>query len=188
MVKKFFMAAALAATFSSSADAATVAVNPGVWNAFDVDFSLAASGGFEWIGGAANPNDPSPLKFQINLTAPALLQVVDGGFGGDRFLVFDGSTLLGTTSAAQNTYPNSMGADFDAAWADPKWSHGDFLLAAGSHLISGSLAVSALNGDGALIGATVGAVRISAVPVPSAALLFLSGSGLIGAAVRRRRA
>ena len=182
MIKKSLLAAALLSAFVAQAEAATL-VSDGAWNTFDVDDLTSDSGNLEWI----DSNDGSPLSFNFTLPVSAYLRVVDGGFAGDRFNVFDNGNLLGETSAAVNSYPASLGLDFDQAYADPNFSHGMYLLEAGSHSITGALSVSALDDTNAALNATVGAVSLTSVPIPAAAWLYLSGTALMGFVSRRRK-
>ena len=178
---KWIAVAALAlAAFQANADVVTISDDQ--WHAFDVDELLSGSGGLEWIS-----LDGSALSFSFSLAAPAYLTVLDGGFAGDQFRVFDNGTDLGLTSAPGASYPTSLGLDFDAALADSNWSRGTYLLGAGEHTITGLLTASAVSEFGD-INATVGAVKVAPVPLPAALLLLLSGSGLLSVFSRRRAA
>ena len=177
---------AMALGFGVMAHAGATTVNltaDGQWHEFDVDDFSALSGGLEWIDYA----DGSALSFQINNAAPMLLTVVDAGFAGDVFQVLDGATLLGTTSAATNNYPVSLGLDFDAAQANPSYSRATYLLAAGTHTITGLLSSSAVSDFGP-INATVGAVMLQAVPEASSYAMLLAGLGMLSFVARRRLA
>lgn len=178
--KKFLVIAALLSALCTHAEASTLTAD-GAWNAFDVDNSVSNSGNLEWID-----LDNNALSFDFTLSGVALLEVVDGGFAGDRFNVFDNGVLLDQTSVASNTFPASIGLDFDAAYASPLYSRGLFWLGAGSHSITGLLSQSALNGT-TPINATVGAVSLTAVPLPAAAWLYLTGTALMGFVSRRRK-
>ncbi len=175
---------ALFAASASQAQASTVNVTDNSWHSFDVSPDIALSGGKEWIDIA----DGSALDFTISLSAPTLVTIVDGGFAGDRFQVFDNGVSLGLTAAAPNSYPNSVGLNFDAALAGGNYSAASFLLNVGQHDLTGLLAQSALDNTNQEINATVGALRLQAVPLPGAALLLFSGSGLLSLFARRRRA
>lgn len=174
----------LALGFGLIAQAGATTVNltaDGQWHAFDVDTFSALSGGMEWIDYV----DGSELSFQVNNTQAMLLTVVDGGFAGDVFFVHDGATLLSPTSAAINNYPSSIGLDFDAALVNPLYSNRTYLLAPGSHTISGWLQTSAVSDFGA-IDATVGAVMLQAVPEPTEWATLVAGLCLLSFAQRAR--
>jgi hypothetical protein len=170
--------------FMAQANATTVDLTTdGLWHTFDVDALTASSGALNWI----DLNDGSVLSFHIDNAAPLLLTVVDGGFSGDVFSVSDGVTLLGNTSAAVNSYPTSIGLDFDAALANPAYSKATYLLAPGSHMVTGWMSTSA-TADFGDIDATVGAVMLQAVPEPAHYAMLLAGLGLLSFAARRRSA
>jgi hypothetical protein len=188
--KKTLLAAALASAFSMSAEAANVALTAdSSWYTFDVDNTYSTSGALNWIdaqNAAGYSNDGSALHFTFTLSGSADLTVVDGGFAGDQFQVFNNGNVLGFTSVATNTYPTSVGTDFDAALADSNYSRAVYHLGAGSYDITGLLSTSAVDNSSAPFNATVGAVSLTAVPVPAALGLFLAGSGLMGFFSRRR--
>jgi hypothetical protein len=190
IIKKTLFAVALASAFSMQANASIITLaSDGQWNTFDVDNTYAVSSGLEWIDAQSDlgyNNDGSALHFTFTLTDPAYLTIVDGGFAGDQFQVFNNGTALGFTSVAINTYPTSIGTNFDAALSDPAYSSAVFYLGAGSYDITGLLTVSALDDSSNAINATVGAVSLTAVPVPAALGFFLAGSGLMGFFSRRR--
>ncbi|OHX34826.1 hypothetical protein BJL95_12145 [Methylomonas sp. LWB] len=184
---RFFAAVALAFALPAQAQTVDLAVD-GSWSEFVVDDFSAESGidPLSWIA-----DDGSAIAFEFTLSAPALLKVVDAGFSGDRFQVFDNGVALGYTSVGINNYVDGdtpTVIDFNAAWSQTDFSRGEFLLGAGSHNITGLLAVSALDADDQPFNATLGGVALTAVPLPGAAWLMLSGSGLLAAAARRRSA
>ncbi len=159
----------------------------GVWQTFDVSDLLASDGGLGWTDIA----DGSSLSFTFSVPTGFLarLTVVDGGFAGDRFSVSANGNLLGTSSAAVNNYPSSLGLDFDAALASSNYSHAIFSLGAGTYTVSGALSLSALDDFGNPLNSTVGGLKVdvSAVPLPAALPLLLSGLGLFGLGGIRRR-
>lgn len=192
MIKNTILAAFLA-VISGQIQAATLNAD-GAWNAFDVDEFSAVSGGLEWID-----LDGEALSFDFTLTKTTLLEIVDGGFAGDRFIVFDNGIQINgdpsatvrtlNTSFAVNTYPNSGGTDFDLAFSDSNYSRGVFKLSQGNHRITGVLGQSAVDELGNPINATVGAVRLislTQVPLPATAWLYATGLALFGAVSRRR--
>ena len=195
---KSIVAALLVSGYVAGANATTVAIGTdGSWNQFDVDSTIAQSGGVEWIDNVTGPaiaqykGDGSQISFTFTLTSQGLLQVVDAGFAGDQFQVFNGSTSLGLTSAvpatAYENNPPNAGTNFDAAFADhTNFSYLSLLLNPGTYTITGLLTQSVSLG-GAPLDATVGALSVTAVPLPAAA--WLLASSLLGGAglVRRRR-
>lgn len=166
--------AAILATAALCAEADTVSqISTADWSSF-----YFAGSGSAWLDDYAF-NAPGILSFSITLSGPAMLKVTDAGLSGDVFEVFDNGASLGYTSLPTPGGSADSGGDFDLALAGDEWSHGQWLLAAGSHLITGVASVSAY-------GAGVGGVQISAVPEPASLALLLGGLGLLGATARRR--
>lgn len=166
----------------SFAQAGTVDIAPDQqWHTFDVDALTATDGGLDWID-----IDGDRLTFRLRLNTPGLLNVVDAGFAGDSFELFlDGEQLALTSPSFDDSYPESKGLDFDAAFADARWSRGVYTLDAGEYLITGRLYRSALDDQGVALNATVGAISVTAVPEPAEwALMALGLSALIA---KRRR-
>jgi hypothetical protein len=168
------LVAALLATAALVAQADTVTnVTDGNWNQF-----FFGDNGSTWLDDYAF-NDPGKLSFSIDLIGPAILKVTDAGFTGDIFQIFDNGIALGFTSAGNTANTADIDVDFDAAFAGSDWSHGQWALGAGSHLITGIATTSAF-------GAGAGAIQIATVPEPSSFALVLCGLGLIGLMAHRR--
>lgn len=164
------------------AHAATLPAD-GSWAGFTVDANLPPYA-LGWVD-----DNGTPLSFDIDVPTgyTGTLTVVDAGFSGDRFAVYDGAALLGQTGAAVNG--DTTGAivfSYDVALADTAFSRGVFTLDAGSHRITGLLSQSTTDAFGPL-NATLGGVRLtlSPVPEPASVATLLMGLGLL-AAVRRR--
>ena len=189
--RHLLIAALLASGGITSAHATLVnASTDGSWNLFDVTPDLAADGGLGWI----DLNDGSALSFQFTVDPgnEAALTVVDTGASGDRFSVSINGVAQAATSAAVNSYPATIGqADFDIALGNADYSRGFYVLGAGSYTVTGSLFSSALDEFGAPLNSTSGGLKVevtsvSAVPLPAAAWLMLSGLGAMGLRLRRR--
>lgn len=178
------IATALALAALAPAHAASLPAD-GTWAGFIVDGNLPPYS-LNWVD-----DNSGPLSFEFTVAAGyvATLTVVDAGFSGDRFAVYDGATLLGQTGAAVNgdvSGPTVL--SFDDALADSAFSRDVFTLGAGSHAITGWLSASTTDAIGPL-NATLGGVRLTVSPVPEpatvATLLLGLGLGLLAAARRR---
>ena len=180
------LAAALALAAALPAHAGTPLATDGTWADFTVDANLPPYA-FNWVD-----VNGAPLSFSVTIAAGQVgtLTVVDAGFSGDRFDVYDGTALLGRTGAAVNgDATGTITFDYDAALANTDFSRGSFTLGAGNHVITGFLAVSASDSYG-LLNATMGGVKltVSPVPEPASSALLLIGLGLVLGTLRRRAA
>lgn len=185
-MRSTLLAAALTlAALSPAAQAATLPTD-GNWAGFTVDANLPPYG-FGWTD-----DNGAALSFSVTIATGQIgtLTVVDAGFSGDRFRVYDGAALLGSTSVAVNG--DTAGAitfDYDAALADSSFSRGQFKLGAGTHVISGLMFASTTDAFGPL-NATIGGLKLTVSPVPEPATYatLLIGLGLLIGALRRRSA
>jgi hypothetical protein len=170
---------------AAAAQATTVQPGLGQWVAFDVDEQTAASSGLEWI----DISDGSLLSFSFSIATPTWLRVVDAGYAGDSFNVQVNGQTWSTSDVGGGSVgsaPN-VGVNFDAAWANPAYSRGAWLLSApGDYTVTGSL-LHSVGLDGTPLNATVGAVMLAPVPEPAAWALMLAGLAAVGVVARRRR-
>lgn len=190
------LAAALLGAFVAPSHATVVALAADAqWNTFNVSEIDAQSFGVEWIDNAntLSPDFGTPLAFTFTIASgfKGSLTVVDAGFAGDTFKLTDFGNALGSTSAVAARSVDTafyIGTDFDAALADPAFSHGTFEFGAGSYRIGGMLDQS-VSIDGQPLNATVGALRLAvvAVPEPSTWLALSAGLGALALVSRRRR-
>ena len=152
--------------------------------AAQADQTLAVDGGwnvFSWSG--SDQVWDSQGAFTYVAASWTSLKVTDGFAQGDQFEVFDFGSSIGMTSVPTSDGAN-MGSDWDAAFADSRWSSGEFLVAPGSHSIT---LLTLLNpygyGDAALRADPCAAPT---VPAPAGILLGTLGTGLVGWLRRRR--
>jgi hypothetical protein len=91
--------------------------------------------------------------FTFTASRAVVVKVTDVLCPGDIYSVSDGSTPLGTTSppgSSDCTYAGNT-PDPDQAFADPTYSHGMWLLAAGAHSIDIALFSSPFPGSGGYV-------------------------------------
>jgi len=116
------------------------------------------------------------------------LKVTDVKHDGDRFTVYDGGLLIGATSVPTNDGLRIKA--IDAAYADPRWSSGEFFLPPGSHsltLKTVTVAAGQTHGEGYLRVDTASPPYPSqAIPAPGAIGLSAFGAGLAAWSCRRR--
>lgn len=178
-MRSLLLTAALTLAALAPAHAVTLPTD-GSWAGFVVDANLPPySAG--WID-----DDAVPLSFSVDIASGqiGMLTVVDTGFSGDRFHVYDNGTLLGSTGVAtQGDLTGAITFDPDDALADAAFSRGSFSLGAGSHLITGVLFSSVTD-------ATIGGLKltVSPVPEPATTATLLIGLGLLLGLARRRNA
>lgn len=161
-----------------SAHAITVPLAQGPsWTEFR--FSIDLDGG-AWL--EANDN-LSIISFDISVSEESYLQVTDAHRSGDQFEVFSNGSSLGLTSDTASI-GEEIGGAYNRAFADDRWSSGQWLLAPGDHTVTGFIRVQPENfGRGALR-----VVSVSSVPVPASLPLMLGVGAVFGTlAVRRKR-
>lgn len=168
-----------------TAQATSVTLSAGAWQLFDVVDPAFGLGNNDlgWV----DLNDGSSLSFNFTVEAgtTGFLTIVDGGFAGDEFSILVNGVALGNTSSAINSYPDSLGLDFDLALTDARFSQGWFAFGAGSYSVTGVLSRSALDDTGTALNSTVGALRLE-IPEPSPLALLLAAAGAMALFSRRR--
>jgi hypothetical protein len=149
------------------------------------EFASGAAGDDAHNCGSCSSTVPASLDagdsaYTIHVGAGgANLFVLDLFLSIDQFEVFDNAASLGFTSVP--IPGSSVGGDIAAAIADPAFSRGLFFLGEGDHSLD---FVKTLGASGAHLFR----VDVAREPVPEPASMLLLGSGLVGLALRRRRA
>ena len=166
----------LASVEATQADTVSI----GTWYEFgfgDVDSALVNGSTFVPLVNPATTAAPDPA-WTFTLTIPGTLFVTDAFLSGDQFEIFNYGASLGTTSVPMQG--SNCGDDLSCALADANFSSGTFPLAPGDYAITGSAILSPFAGG-------AGAFRVSEVPLPAAAPLFLSMLAGIGFVARTRK-
>ena len=171
VVRRLAMSTAVALSLfipAASSNAATLSLDGG-WSEFS----------FGGVGSSWSDT------FDFTILDTAYLWVTDAFLSGDQFEVFSvlGPTSLGLT-LAPGSVGDQIGADYDAAFADPRWSSGEFVFGAGTHTVSGLVTLSPFGGGGGAI--QLSSTSATVVPLPATGLLLISGLGAV-AALRRKR-
>jgi hypothetical protein len=129
---------------------ATLAAFAGVAGA-----ATAITVGDGWHSFGSPDNSTYPQTFTFTAGGAVVVKVTDTLCPGDIYSVSDGSAPLGTTSAPGNSDPNCTYSgntgDPDQAFADAAYSHGMWLLPAGTHSIDIGLVSSPFPGSGGYV-------------------------------------
>jgi hypothetical protein len=165
-MRKFLAVAALLLLAPVASNAAPIAIGSG-WEAFTF--------------GAPGSSFSRTFEFTVGAGEAASLRVTDAFLAGDRFAIFGNFfSLLGFTSTPTGLGQN-IDADYDAAFADARWSSGQWILGAGSYSVRGITLLSPFGAGG-------GALRVDRVAVSEpSALVLLALAGFAGFFFLRRR-
>jgi hypothetical protein len=167
----------------AQANTITLAAN-GQWNEFNVDDFSSASQGVEWIdlsdSNSATFGSALTYQFTIAHGFEGFLNVVDAGFAGDRFEIFNNGQSLGVTDNTTNS--NDYSNNFADNLNNLHFSKGVFSFNEGTYNITGNL-FSTLQP----FNATNGALKLDVTPVPLPGTLGLLLCGLFIRAFAHRR-
>jgi hypothetical protein len=120
--------------------------------------------------------------FSFSLAATATFKVTDAFLSGDRFGVFENGLSVGQTSAP-GSVGDQIGSNYDAAFADPRWSHAAYVLGPGVYDFTGIATESPFGGGGAAVELVAGGV-----PELGTWAMMILGFGGVALQLRRRDA
>ncbi len=146
---------------------------------------LIVGGGWAYFDWYAGPGVWATPTFSLSADDTCTVQITDAFLTGDQFEVYVDGVLAITTSTPVDGL--NLGLDTDAAWAEPAYSKGCFVLDAGRYELSikNILIPTGYPDGGAYIRALDGVVPC--VPEPSSVVALVSGlGGVLGLAWRRR--
>lgn len=95
--------------------------------------SITIGGGPVSFGFGGVISSPAASGNPYTFTGPAIITVTDGFEVGDRFSVYDGTTLLGDTSVPGSSPAGPECDSYATCIEDPNYSHGTFAIGDGSH-------------------------------------------------------
>jgi hypothetical protein len=180
MLRGFIRCCLAAMALAVPGSATTIVLNQwyaGLWNPSNQVLVNES----DLTGFPATVTDPGPNPWDFTAAFITHLIITDLGRDGDSFDVFDNSISIGSTSVPSNDF-STCGNDPDVCVVDPKFSHGDFVLAPGSHSITMSIKTHATDSV-----AGNNAFMVSTVPEPGSAALIAGGVALLLFRLRRRR-
>ncbi|MFA5109909.1 MAG: hypothetical protein WC443_00735 [Desulfobaccales bacterium] len=158
--------------------ATDITVGDPLWYQFQWTFTTYP--GFGVAGGGISGTQIAPNPpWTYNAPTATVFTIVDSYLSGDIFRLWDGASVIGTTSPV-----TTPGTDYgsllpDAALLVPDLSKGFFTLAAGPHSLTIEIIASPYDSQGPdALKEGVAFFRADAVPVPPSA--WLLGSGLLG--------
>jgi hypothetical protein len=138
---------------------------------------LDAGWAYDQITEAFEASVYSPYDFTV--TDPTQFSLTDAYIAGDTYIYTDFGAFIGATSFTTYSAFSPSLATADAAWANPDYKHGQWLLDPGTYKL-------VVMGDG-IGGFPAGFfARLDTVSVPEASMMLLFGSGLFGLVAFRR--
>jgi hypothetical protein len=160
--------------------AEAAAITPGVYYEFGFDGVGSALGDCSGCTATVPASvNAGSAPWEIILTGPAVLTVLDLFLSVDRFEIFNNAGSIGQTSVP--VAGGTCGGDIACALADVNYSRGIFNLVAGSYSFTGIQTAGQ-------VGAGVFRVELAPIPLPAGILLLLTGmTALGGLAIRRKQ-
>lgn len=179
------LAFVLGLALTAQAHASTISLTGnGQWHEFNVDDFSSASQGVEWIdlsdSNSASFGSALTYQFTIAHGFEGFLNIVDAGFAGDRFEIFNNGQSLGVTTDTTNS--NDYSNNFANNLNNLGFSKGTFAFNEGTYNITGSL-FSTLQP----FNATNGALKLDVTPVPLPGTFSLLLCGMLILVFTNRR-
>lgn len=140
--------------------------------------SSAITVGSGWVL-SADMFVPPTRPFEFTLLTSAYLQITDTVRAGDRYEVNNFGHLLGLTSEPSPPAPYQF--DPDLAYADSKFSKGQWLLGPGAYSITATVLPATFTVDAGFYG-----IRLVVAPVPEQTTYSLMIAGMMLLALFRR--